>query len=253
MPNRAVSRARGGRASRARAGRATSETPKQDRDPLLSAICHDLRAPLAAVTMGANFVLQTTRRESPEARTVQVLEAMIRSCAQMERLIKNFADLSEIEANAVTLRLGLHDAGEILELAANAARDAARTRSVTIEVRRPPSPLTVKSDRERILRAVGHVLENAVKHAPEGSAVTLAVEPRGRAVELSITDRGPGLDPELQQHLFDRQWLAARSSRAGGFGLAIARGFVEAHGGRIDVESNAAATTFTLVVPTEPP
>src|SRR3954454_18421960 len=126
------------RATRSNGGSAQAAPPKpaqqRARDPLLAAICHDLRAPLAAVTMGANFVLQTTQREEENARSVKILEAMLRSCTQMERLIRNFADLSEIEGDAVTLRLGLHDAGEMVELAAEAIGEAARARSVTVEV-----------------------------------------------------------------------------------------------------------------------
>src|SRR4051794_24822887 len=105
---------------------------KNGRDPLLAAICHDLRAPLAAGAMGANFVLQTTPESS--TRQKRILEAMLRSCTQMERLIRNFADLSEIEGNGVALRLGVHDVGEMLELAAEAAADSAHARHVTIEI-----------------------------------------------------------------------------------------------------------------------
>ena len=132
----------GHKAKRTRAARKSREEPapqssaqKQGRDPLLSAICHDLRAPLAAVTMGANFVLQTTQRDEAHARSVKILEAMLRSCTQMERLIRNFADLSEIESDTVTLRLGIHDAGEMAELAATAMAEAAR--SALGEHRRP--------------------------------------------------------------------------------------------------------------------
>ena len=84
--------------------------------------------------MGANFVLQTTQRDEAHARSVKILEAMLRSCTQMERLIRNFADLSEIESDTVTLRLGIHDAGEMAELAANAMAEAAHARSVTVDV-----------------------------------------------------------------------------------------------------------------------
>jgi len=114
------------------------------RDPLLAAICHDLRAPLAAVTMGANFVLQTTQRDDENARSVKILEAMLRSCTQMERLIRNFADLSEIEGDAVELRLGLHNATEMLELAAEGIAEAARARSVTVEVVKPETPISMR-------------------------------------------------------------------------------------------------------------
>jgi signal transduction histidine kinase len=232
-----------------------SGTGKRARDPLLAAICHDLRAPLAAVTMGANFVLQTTKRDDENARSVKILEAMLRSCTQMERLIRNFADLSEIEGHAVALRLGVHDAAEMIELAAEAAGEAAGARSITLEVVKPESPFSIRCDRERLLRAIGHVVENAVKHAPAGSTVTLSVTQRDAMVAFAIVDRGPGLSAQVRRNLFDRQWHAKRANRVGtGFGLAIARGFVSAHGGRIVVESRPnSVTSFTLSVPKNGP
>jgi len=225
------------------------------RDPLLAAICHDLRAPLAAVTMGANFVLQTTERDDAHARSVKILEAMLRSCTQMERLIRNFADLSEIDGETLTLRLGTHDAGEMAELAATAMTDAARARSVVLELRKPDPPITMTCDRERILRALGHVVENAVKAAPEGSTVTLSVTLDAEDVCFAVTDRGAGLSPQLRKNLYDPHWHAKRDNRAGaGFGLAIARGFLAAHGGRIAVESRPGSeTTFTLSAPRNGP
>ncbi|NVL73172.1 hypothetical protein HWN77_26800, partial [Escherichia coli] len=78
--------------------------------------------------------------------------AMLRSCTQMERLIRNFADLSEIEGNAVALRLGRHDAAQMLELAAEAFREAARARSLTFEILKPDEPITMTCDRDRLLR-----------------------------------------------------------------------------------------------------
>ena len=272
-------RARPTRASRAVAGRAASsstsstsststskETSKEEaapasssqkrgRDPLLSAICHDLRAPLAAVTMGANFVLQTTQRDDANARSVKILEAMLRSCSQMERLIRNFADLSEIEADSVTLRLGLHDGGEMLEIAGEAIAATAMARSVAIELRKPDGPLTMTCDRDRMLRAIGHVVENAVKLAPAGSTVTLSVTLHNGDVCFAVTDRGPGLTPQVRRNLYDRHWHAKRANRVGaGFGLAITRGFVAAHGGKLAVESRPGIeTTFTLCVPKDGP
>jgi signal transduction histidine kinase len=233
----------------------TSAAPKRGRDPLLAAICHDLRAPLAAVTMGANFVLQTTQREDASARSVKILEAMLRSCTQMERLIRNFADLSEIEGNAVTLRLGLHDAAQMLELAAEAFREAARARSVTFDILKPDQPITMACDRDRLLRAIGHVIENAVKHAPEGSTVTLSVMLREGDVCFSVLDRGAGLSPQVRRNLYDRHWHAKRANRVGaGFGLAIARGVLAAHDGRITVDSRPGIeTTFTLCAPKDGP
>lgn len=239
-------------ASLSSAAPATASTkPGRGRDPLLAAICHDLRAPLAAVTMGAHFVLQTTVRDDEHARSVKILEAMLRSCTQMERLIGNFGDLSEIEGESVALRLGSHDAGEMAEIAANAMADAARARSVVLEVRKAAPPVTMTCDRDRILRALGHVVENAIKAATEGSAVTIAVAVHDGDVSISVTDRGAGLSPQVRKNLYDRHWHAKRANRGGaGLGLAIARGFLAAHGGRISVESHPGReTTFTLTAP----
>ena len=223
---------------------------KTGRDPLLSAICHDLRAPLAAVTMGANFVLQTLDDDEADARPRKILEAMLRSCAQMERLVRNFADLSEIEGNAVYLRTGTHDAGEMLELAAEAATHAARARSLTVEVDRPPTNVHLTCDRDRMLRSLHHLIDNAIKHAPEASTITLSVAERGDDVMFSVVDRGAGLSAQTRRNLFDRHWHAKRASRVGaGFGLAIARGFAQAHGGKLTVDSRPSLTTFSLVVP----
>lgn len=230
---------------------ATGSEKHEGRDPLLAQICHDLRAPLAAVTMGTNFVLQTTPDEEANARTRKILEAMLRSCSQMDRLVRNFADLSRIEGHAVALSLGDHDAAEIAEVAAVSAREAADAAGVTLVVDRPPARLDTRCDRDRIARSLGQLIDNAVRHAPRGTDVEIAVAARGPDIAFSVTDHGPGLPPDVRAHLFDRAWHTRRAGRAGaGLGLAIARGFAEAHGGSLDAESTRdVATTFRLTIP----
>jgi signal transduction histidine kinase len=246
-PTRAVRRSR---PARAKSEQSAKSPRKRERDPLLSAICHDLRAPLAAVTMGANFVLQTLDESEADTRPRKILEAMLRSCAQMERLVRNFADLSEIDGNAVHLRIGTHDAGEMLELAAQAASDAARARSITIEIDRPTTNVHVVCDRERMLRSLHHLIDNAIKHAPEASTITLSVTLRGNDVTFSVVDRGDGLSAQTRRNLFDRHWHAKRANRVGaGFGLAIARGFAHAHHGKLSVDSHPGQTAFSIVIP----
>src|SRR5688572_27862527 len=220
---------------------ASTTTSKKGRDPLLAAICHDLRAPLAAVTMGTNFVLQTTANDEQHARSRRILEAMLRSCAQMERLVRNFADLSEIESDAVVLRFGIHDPGEMLDMVREAETTAAAARHVEVEVKKPELPLTIECDRDRVLRALVHLLENAIKVAPEGTRVTLSVSERDGKATFAVVDRGIGLTPQVRRNLFDRQFHARRANRVGaGHGLAIARGFAQAHRGSLSVESRTA-------------
>jgi signal transduction histidine kinase len=179
---------------------------------------------------------------------------MLRSCKQMERLVRDFGDLSEIESDAVVLRPGIHDGAEVLALACEGARANAAERGVEIAVERPPEAVLLRCDRDRILRALAHVIENAVRFAPKETAVALQVREQAGEVRFSVTDCGPGLDAETLQHLYDRQWHGKRADRVGaGLGLAIARGFILAHGGRIDVQSEPGATTFVLAVPKDAP
>lgn len=222
------------------------------RDPLLAAICHDLRAPLAAVTMGANFVLQTTPDEEEGGRSRRVLQAILRSCKQMERLVRDFGDLSEIEADAVELRLGIHDAAEMLTMAAEAAKPGGLARSVSLEVLASQGePLLLRCDRDRMLRAIGHVVDNAVRFSPDGGIVSLAVDEVDDEVRFTVVDRGAGFSEETLANLYDRTWHAKRADRVGaGLGLAIVRGVLAAHGGRVDVATAPnTPTTFTLALP----
>jgi signal transduction histidine kinase len=239
--------------SQGQAPRGTAEAPAakpRGKDPLLSAICHDLRAPLAAVTMGAIFVLSTTPESDATGRSRRVLEAMLRSCKQMERLVRDFGDLSEIEADVLALRVGVHNVGELVEIAAEAARPSASARGVSIALSRPEEPIVVRCDRERILRALDHVIDNATRFAPQGSFVELAVRSEDDVVAFTVTDHGGGLSDETLAHLYDRTWHAKHVGRSGaGLGLAVTRGLIEAHGGRVEVDSKPGLTRFTLVIP----
>jgi len=227
---------------------------ERGRDPLLAAICHDLRAPLAAVTMGANFVLQTTPEDEAGGRSRRVLQAILRSCKQMERLVRDFGDLSEIEGDAVELRVGVHDAGLMLEMAAEGARQNALARNVQITIAKPESPPLLRCDRDRILRALGHVIDNAVRFSPDGDTVALSVDEVDGNVRFRVTDHGPGLSDETLANLYDRMWHARRADRVGaGLGLAIVRGFLVAHGGTVNVDSKPGETTFTLMLPKDLP
>lgn len=220
------------------------------KDPLLAAICHDLRAPIAAVTMGANYVLTTTPENEASGRSRRVLQAILRSCKQMERIVRDFGDLSEIESHAVTLRLGLQDAGELAAIAGEAMREIAAAKDVTITITPPEAPILVRCDRERLLRALAHLLDNAVRFAPAQTSVEIAVRDVGPDARFTVADRGPGLDADTLANLYDRTWHAKRADRVGaGLGLAIVRGFTESHGGKVEV--SGAPTTFALVIPKE--
>lgn len=225
---------------------------KGKKDPLLSGICHDLRAPLAAVTMGANFVLQTTPETEESGRARRVLQAILRSCKQMERLVRDFADLSEIEADAVELRTCVHDASEMVEIAAEAAKANAAARNVSIDVERPAEPLPLRCDHDRLIRAINHVVDNAIRFTPDNGKIFLSVKDDGGEARFTVRDLGPGLSDETMAHLYERSWHSKKADRVGaGLGLAIVRGILQAHHGRVAVSSKPGLTTVDLIVPKE--
>lgn len=203
--------------------------------------------------MGANFVLQSTNEEEIHGRSRRVLEAILRSCRQMERLVRDFGDLSEIEGDAVVLRLGVHDAGEMLAIAAEAARNLPpfQTRNLNIDLKEEnSSPVVLRCDRDRVLRAIAQVIDNATRFEPEGGTIKLALRETSSDAIFEVNDHGPGLKPETLAHLYDRTWHAKRADRVGaGLGLAIARGLIVAHGGTVTVESQPGNTVFRLMLP----
>lgn len=219
------------------------------RDSLISSVSHDLRAPLAAVQMGASFVLQQLEGRAEHERSRKILAAVLRSCGQMDRLLRNFSDLSHLEAHDVELVLSDQDAKVLVEVVLEGVREAAEARDVHLTVDLPPEPLIVRLDRDRMVRALGHLVENAVRHGPEGSPVTVGARSDGESVVFAVTDQGPGPSAATRDHLFDRTWHATNKGRAGaGLGLAIARGLANLHGGDVALTTKGSPTTFTLRV-----
>ena len=115
-------------------------------------------------------------------------------------------------------------------------------------------PEEMEGDSERILQVLANLLGNAVKFTAPGGTVALHVGLAEGEVRFAVRDTGPGIAPEHQEHVFDRFWKSHTANRHGaGLGLAISRGIVEAHGGRIRVESEpGVGSTFTFTLPLHP-
>ena len=213
---------------------------------------HELRTPITALK-SFNELLQDAAGDDPEART----EFLAESGAQIERLewvTAHLLDLSRLDAGLVALDLGRHDAADLISSAASACKALALENHVTLAVQAPADPLELECDRARIELALGNLLENACRYAgsnlagirvaPAGGQVEIGAQPSGEAVRFWVRDDGPGIDPEDQPHIFERFYRgrAARDGKGGGYdgtglGLSIVQSIVQAHQGRVWVES----------------
>jgi signal transduction histidine kinase len=169
----------------------------------------------------------------------------------MRALVDNLLDASRIEAGRLSIDRRPNDLRDVVSQAMDVLVPVAARNSRNVVCSIPEERTIVSCDRDRIDQVLSNLVGNAVRFAPEGSNIGLALETRTTEVEFRIDDRGPGIDPADIPHIFDRYWRAAGDKRRGlGLGLAIAKWIVEAHGGRIWVESRlGAGSTFYFTLP----
>ncbi len=222
----------------------------QARDEVLRIVSHDLRNPLSAIVMSAELLLDSETPFAPEqqARQAQIIR---RSAERMNRLIQDLLDVARLEAGRLYLvreyQQPLHLVRESVEL--NAALAAANSLALRTDGAEATPP--VLADRDRILQVLSNLIGNAIKFTPRGGHITVQAEPAEDQVRFSVIDTGPGIPPEHLSQLFRPFWQARRGGRGGaGLGLTIARGIVEAHGGRIWIESEVGkGTTACFALP----
>lgn len=232
------------------------------REDLLAIVSHDLRNPLNVVAMGSTLILRSTL-EGDEGQRVRRQAAMIQRAAErMTELIGDLLDAASIEAGRLSAALADHEAVPVLREVVDMLALTASEKSLTLVRDLACDGVVVRCDRPRVMQVLQNLLGNAIKFTPPGGRITVRGRvtegdgPDGaRALRCSVEDTGPGIAPEQVPYLFDRYWQASRTSRAGaGLGLYIAKGIVDAHGGKMWVESTPGVGTtfhFTLALAEE--
>lgn len=220
------------------------------REAVLAVVAHDLRAPLAAIALSAGALREQLARGARD-QSAATIDRVERASTQASRLIQDLLDVASIDAGELRLdRAPMRPEAAItdaLELVATSAEAAGLTLESDVAAGLP----AVLADRGRLAQVLSNLLVNAVKFTPAGGHVRLRAERRGEAVQLSVSDSGPGIPAEHQQRLFDRFWQARAGDRGGvGLGLSIAKGIVDAHRGRIWLESAPGrGSTFFVTIP----
>jgi signal transduction histidine kinase len=228
--------------------RARAEQAKNLRDEVLAIVAHDLRNPLHTILASSSAMLELPL--SADERTRQ-LEVIRRSANSMNVLISDLLDVASIELGNLSIGRDTVAMEEVLEHTVETFDQRARERGITVEHDLSGALPPVIGDSGRLAQVLSNLLANALKFTPESGRIRLRAGYLDGEVEIAVENSGAGITPENLPHVFDRFWRADRTGRAGaGLGLAIAKGIVEAHGGRIWVESTpGGTTTFRFTVP----
>lgn len=222
------------------------------RDEALAVVSHDLRNPLSAITLCLG-ALRESPPPSAEA-TADLLGTVAESTTLMNRIIQDLLDVASIDAGRLSLERHRQLLAPVLERAGGMFSAAAADRGVelVVEGRDLDRFPEVDIDADRILQVLANLLHNALKFTDTGGSVRLSAAARPDRIAVTVRDTGAGIPPADLPHIFDRFWHGRRKTkiRSTGLGLAIARGIVEAHGGRIWAENAPdRGTSFTFEVP----
>jgi PAS domain S-box-containing protein len=224
----------------------------QARDDMIGIVSHDLRNPVNAVKMLTGVMLNRQREEPLPAEMADYASVIRQAAQQMDELIRDLLDVTRVEAGRLAVDLKCENTEELLSDSLRTLAPVTSQKSITLRLTAPDDLPDVMADRERVAQAISNLVGNAVKFSPAGGEIIVRVATLDAEILFSVSDKGQGMTPEQLSHAFDRFWQSSRTDRQGaGLGLAITKGIIEAHGGRIWAESSLdSGSTFYFTLPT---
>jgi signal transduction histidine kinase len=194
-------------------------------------------------------MLESTSPDRPQER--RQVEIVRRAADRMNRMIQDLLDVKRMESGRLWLDSRPEPVTRLIADTIEMLRPLAEGSSIRIESHVMPDLPMVIADAARISQVLSNLVGNAVKFTPRDGMITISAEQADGEVRFSVIDTGPGIPAEQLPHIFGRFWQAKASDRRGiGLGLAIAKGIVETHGGRIWVESSVGlGSTFYFTLP----
>jgi signal transduction histidine kinase len=219
---------------------------------LLAVVAHDLRQPVSAALMAAEFaveLLESVPRTDMARKQLAIVQRCVREAL---RISEDLLTMRQVEAGALRLRLEPVRLSALLEDARTLIAPQADLKRIEVSVSAPevlPHPL---ADRNRLLQVLTNLCANAVKFTPAGGTIRIVATCYGGSVRIAVTDSGTGIAVADMQRVFDEFWQGTTDARSvgAGLGLTIARWLVEAHGGLIAAErASGGGTTVAFTIP----
>jgi K+-sensing histidine kinase KdpD len=227
------------------------------RNTLLSSVSHDLRTPISAVIGAAGLLEVADEKRLPPSARAELLAVICAESERMERLVNNLLDMTRLESGGLVLRREWQHLPEVIGSALRHLEKRLKHRAVQTRIA-PDLPL-VSMDAVAIEQALVNLIDNAVQYAPPDAPIEVEARATASDVIVEIADHGPGLPAGAEQRVFEKFFrvpgVAAGRSEPGrkglGLGLAICKGIVESHGGRITAANRpgGGGAVFTIVLP----
>ena len=217
----------------------------------LAAMSHDFRSPLTVVR-GALEILLSERPGPLTGSQHELAQRADRNVHRLEEFSEDLLEMARIEHGAILLERVEIDACALVREVVEDHRVFAQAREQTLELDCGAEAITISADVSRMRRAIGNLVDNAIKFAPDRSAIVVRANRGPEGFRVSVTDHGPGVDDDERESIFERFSRGRRSltTSGAGLGLSIARSLVELHGGSIRYEdANGGGATFVLSVP----
>ncbi len=221
------------------------------RTALLDSVTHDLRTPLTAIRAAATTLV--SQADLPPAERAELAAVVDEESARLDRLIGQAVEMAQLDAATVHIHTHPEDVRELIETTLEEMRPLLRDRTTAVQVGDELSHVPL--DRELVHRVLRHLIENAVKYSPNGSAIALSAVKGEQRLLVTVADRGPGIEPADQPFVFDKYFRGKKQrvhSTGTGMGLAIVKAILEVHGGGIELTSQKGeGTRFTFWLPLE--
>lgn len=229
-----------------RAAKEKAEAAVRVRDETLGIVSHDLRNPLTKIALSVDLLDGATAEEASD-----LIETIRSSARLMQRLIADLLDVARLETGSLTVAHDELEPGPLVREMCDTNAAIAQQKGQRIVCHVDGDLPRICGDRDRLVQVFGNLIGNAMKFTPERGVITVAARRSESAIEFEVQDTGPGIPEGDLRHIFTPYWQAKKTAHMGaGLGLAIVRGIVEAHGGRVWAENGAGGgAVFRFTVP----